>query len=77
MCQTISRDVIQLADDCSLVVSDDTKITLEHQMRENMITLEQYFIEKNLKMNIDKTQLIGFSYLKENSNISFTHKIHK
>ena len=55
---TINHDVIQFADDTSIIFSE---VNIETSVCQALNILENWFTENNLLLNIDKTQIVKFS----------------
>ena len=67
---TIDEDVIQFADDTSLIFSDPSTVNLNTNIFSTLETLENWFAANNLLLNTNKTQLIKFNYSLQNSELT-------
>lgn len=61
----LNKPIIQFADDASIIFSEPRKNpNIEENVFKSLATLENWFASLNLKLNVNKTQLINFSYKK-------------
>lgn len=65
----INEDVIQFADDTSLIFNDPSTINLNKNIFSTLQTLESWFAANNLLLNTNKTQLIKFDYGVKNNEL--------
>lgn len=74
----IDDHVVLYADDTSIVFSQKSHEDLEAKIQSTMSILERWFVQNNMLLNVDKTNIIKFSYpiIEENNLIiQFEEKI--
>lgn len=70
--EAINQDIIQFADDTSIIFSEENEANIEKNVFGALNTLEKWFSKNNLMLNINKTQIIKFSQ-KTNNNVILTN----
>lgn len=63
---TVHHGMVQFADDTCIIFSQDPGNGIRKDILDAVTTLQTWFTNNNLKLNVNKTQIIKFSYLPQN-----------
>lgn len=67
----VIHNSIQFADDTSIILTLDQNINMNEEIFETLSSLEKWFSSNNLLLNVEKTNLIKFSYRTSDTRINF------
>lgn len=68
----IDKDIIQFADDTSIIISNISNIENETEIKYTIEIMKNWFNENNLLLNINKTQIMNFSYFPNSHRTNYT-----
>lgn len=68
-----THKTILFADDTSIIITEPNFPALENEVFHTLNTLNEWFEANNLRLNIDKTQVMKFSYRNVSEDLIFTN----